>query len=193
MEDFPLLLFFKKNDRVQGPGKWTALTRSTITIETNWNRIFFSGNRPAALVSSGQMREAGKSDFFSLFLCSFPSSNSTLNSLVTQTTYKLWTSAKWRQCLESGQGRADAAYPSATVWLGFRAPLLTVPMDLQTVLQNLPCSYQRELPGFPSFTLSSQDFHHRLFFRWYLCLVFHRSLDAAFDLFLSCKQQCGLS
>lgn len=117
--------------------------------------FFFSRNRPAALVSSGQMRDAGKNDFFSLFLCSFPSSNSTLNSLVTQTTYKLWTSAKWRQRLESGQGRADAAYPSATVWLGFRAPLLTVPLDLQTVLQNLPCSYQRELPRFPSFTLSS--------------------------------------
>jgi len=43
-------------------------------------------------------------------------------------------------------------------------------------------------------TLSSQDFHHLMFFSIQsLSKVFHLPLEAALDLFLSCKQQCGLS
>lgn len=143
----------------------------------------FSGNRPTALISSGQIRKAGRSD---LFLCNFTSSNSTLHPVVSQapvlTNFQLQKSEhkapyenKGMQALPSPQQQSDHLS---------RALLLPVPINLPAHTSAVAFLI----------TLSSQDFHHLMFFSIQsLSKVFHLPLEAALDLFLSCKQQCGLS
>lgn len=99
MEDSPTLPVFKKNDRGQVPGSDKICYDNTNNLKWTTSQ----GTGQWLWVRVDKSERLGRMTFF-LFLCNFPSSNSTLHPFFTQTTYKLSTSEKWRHSQKSEQG-----------------------------------------------------------------------------------------
>ena len=158
---FPTTICFKEKWQRSSPGFMYCSDKIHCDTGSTLTGTVFSGNRPTALISSGQIRKAGRSD---LFLCNFTSSNSTLHPVVSQapvlTNFQLQKSEhkapyenKGMQALPSPQQQSDHLS---------RALLLPVPINLPAHTWNSFCScfpHYLVLAGFPS----SDVFFHSVF------------------------------
>lgn len=158
---FPTAICFKEKWQRSSPGLMYCSDKIHCDTGNTLTWTVFSGNRPTALISSGQIRKAGRND---LFLCNFTSSNSTLHPVVSQapvlTNFQLQKSEhkapnenKGVQALPSPQQQSDHLS---------RALLLPVPINLPAHTWESFCScfpHYLVLAGFPS----SVVFFHSVF------------------------------
>lgn len=164
---FPIICF---KEEWQSPSPRYVYSSDKIHCDkgNNLKWTVFSGNRPAALVSSGQVRKAGKSDFFLCFFAIFQGQILHCIHLFHKLLYKLSASEMWRQSPKLEQRSASSAFPTAVL-------LAQSPPASGT--NKFTCSYLRELLQL----LSPLSCSHRISI---ICCFFHSIFKYGVSTFL---------
>lgn len=153
MEDFPHHSVLKKNDKSPSPRFMCCSDKIHYDTGNTLTWTVFSGNRPTALISSGQIRKAGRSDFcFSVILqAQILHCIKLFHKLLYLQTFN---SEKWTQSPKLEQRLADSAFPGTTVSDHLsRVLVLLVPINVPAHTWESFCSclpHYRVLAGFPS-------------------------------------------